>query len=96
MDESLPAAELAEIERTLRCDTRLLGFHRLRTRKSGGDRQVDVHIVLPGELTLAEAHRIAVELEQAIGALFPRTHVVTHVDPHTVVPGAGAGSVQLP
>lgn len=87
MDESLPATEVTEIERMLRGDARVLGFHRLRTRKSGGDRHVDVHIVLRGELPLAEAHQIAVEVEQAIGGLFPRTHVVTHVDPHTVVLG---------
>jgi cation diffusion facilitator family transporter len=86
MDRSLPRAEVAEIEKVLEAEPRALGFHRLRTRKSGSDRYVDVHVVLPRQMGLGEAHEVARGLEAAVERLLPRTHVVVHVDPDSVVP----------
>ena len=91
MDRRLPADEVGEIERALRCEARVLGFHRLRTRKSGSDRFVDVHVVLPTTMSLGEAHEIAHGLEQAVERLHPRTHALVHVDPESVVPPAKSG-----
>jgi cation diffusion facilitator family transporter len=90
LDRSLPAAEVAEIEKVLRADPRVVGFHRLRSRKSGSDRYVDMHVVLPARLGLGEAHDVARGLESAVERLLPRTHVVVHVDPDTVVPASKA------
>ncbi len=90
LDRSLPPAEVAEIEKVLRADPRVLDFHRLRSRKSGSDRYVDLHVVLPARLGLGEAHDVARGLESAVERLLPRTHVVVHVDPDTVVPAPPA------
>jgi len=49
---------------------------------------VDVHVVLPVAMSLGEAHEIAHGLELAIERLHPRTHVLVHVDPDSVVPPA--------
>jgi len=84
MDRRLPPEEVAEIEKALRAEPRLLGFHRLRTRKPGSDRFVDVH-VLPAGMGLGEAHDVTRRVEAAAEGLFPRTHVVAHMDPDTVV-----------
>ncbi len=86
MDRRLPPAEVAEIEKALRAEPRVLGFHRLRTRKSGSDRHVDLHVVLPARMGLGEAHEVARGLEAEVERLLPRTHAVVHVDPDTVVP----------
>ena len=86
MDQRLPAEEVAAIEKALRHDPRLLGFHCLRTRKSGGFRHVDVHLVLEASLPRGEVHPVAIEVETAITKLLPRTHVVTHLDPDTALP----------
>jgi cation diffusion facilitator family transporter len=91
MDRRLPPDEVAEIEKVLRAESRLLGFHRLRTRKSGSDRFVDVHVVLPAGMGLGEAHEVARGLEAAVAGRLPRTHVVAHVDPDTAVPAARRG-----
>jgi cation diffusion facilitator family transporter len=88
MDVSLPAAEIATIEVALRAHRGILEYHRLRTRKSGSDRHVDVHLVLPGSMPLSQAHDIAAEIETTVAALFPRTYVVTHLDPEGVIPAA--------
>jgi cation diffusion facilitator family transporter len=90
MDERLPAEEVAAIESVLRSDPRVLGIRRLRTRRSGGDREVDVHVALPGEMTLAEAHRISAHLAAAVERLFPRTRVVAHLDPVPSAPPGGS------
>lgn len=83
MDSSLPPGEIAAIETVLRAQPRLLSWHRLRTRKAGSERHVDMHIVLGGETLLEEAHRISVELERQILQALPNAHVVIHIDPHT-------------
>jgi cation diffusion facilitator family transporter len=85
MDESLPPAELAQIEAVLRAQPKIVEYHRLRTRKSGAERHVDVHLVLPARMSLGEAHDVALVVEQALAALFRGTQVVTHLDPDTVV-----------
>jgi cation diffusion facilitator family transporter len=85
LDRSLPTSEIASIEQVLRSDPHVLGVHRLRTRKSGSDRYVDVHVVLKGTTPLAEAHQVAVDLEVAVGKVLPRTHVIMHLDPDSVL-----------
>jgi cation diffusion facilitator family transporter len=94
MDEALAPAELARIEEILRGEPKLVEYHRLRARKSGSDRHVDVHLVLPATMSLGEAHEVAVSLESAIARALPRTHVVSHLDPHSVVDRRGAGPEQ--
>lgn len=83
MDSSLPPEEISTIETILRAEPRLLSWHRLRTRKSGSERHVDMHIVLGGETLLEEAHAISVELERRITSALPNAQVVIHIDPHT-------------
>jgi cation diffusion facilitator family transporter len=86
MDYSLPADELKQIETVLRGDSRVLSWHRLRTRKSGSEREIDVHIVLRGDVPLTEAHQVAVETEESIRRLFARAHVIVHADPESALP----------
>jgi len=84
MDASLPSDELAMIRGALAAEPGLVSWHRLRTRKSGSERHVDLHIVLPATMRLAEAHDVTLRVEAAIGRLFPRVQVVVHTDPDTV------------
>jgi cation diffusion facilitator family transporter len=89
VDRSLPSAEVADTEKLLRAAPRLLGLHRLRSRKSGSDRYVDMHVVLPARMGLGEDHEVARGLEAEVERLLPRTHVVVHVDPDSAVPRNG-------
>lgn len=94
MDSSLPESEVAEIEKIVKSEPRVVSWHRMRTRKSGSYRHIDFHIVMPAEATLVEAHQIADELEKLIAQLFARANVVIHVDPYDVAKEAkgSAGS----
>jgi len=81
MDHTLPATEIERIEQVLREDERVRSWHDLRTRKSGSERHIDLHVVLRVDATLLEAHDTADQLEKRIAALFPSAHVVIHTEP---------------
>ncbi len=59
-------------------------WHKLRTRYSGQDAFVDVHIQVDPRLSVAESHEIASRVERAVReALGGRASVVVHVEPST-------------
>ena len=57
------------------------GFHKLRTRKSGAQRFVDVHMLVEPEMSVARAHELADELVGQIRERYPRATVTVHVEP---------------
>lgn len=80
VDSSLPAEDLAAIDAVLRVTPGLLGWHALRTRKSGRSKFIELHVVLDGTLTLAEGHRRADGLEGALRQAVTNADVIIHVD----------------
>ncbi len=80
VDSSLPAEELTAIEAVLQGTPGLLGWHALRTRKSGRSKFIELHVVLDGTLTLAEGHRRADALEAALRVAVAGADVIIHVD----------------
>ncbi|MFZ5481280.1 MAG: cation diffusion facilitator family transporter [Myxococcota bacterium] len=81
MDRPLEAEELAVVKRTLESfDGRVISWHQLRTRRSGPHRFVQVHVVLPAQLSFAEAHAISDDVEQALRKAVPNCDVLVHAD----------------
>jgi len=82
IDEKLPPAEEEIIKATImeHC-SQLLGYHRLRTRKSGYQRYIDLHLVVPRDTSVADAHRITEHLEQDIRRKLPHTSMIIHIEP---------------
>jgi len=58
-----------------------LDYHRLRTRRAGPEKHIDLHLTICRYRTLEEAHRLADHLENAIEAIIPQSQVIIHVDP---------------
>ncbi len=58
-----------------------LDYHRLRTRRAGSEKHIDLHLTICRFRSLEEAHRLADHLENAIEAIVPQSHVIIHVDP---------------
>lgn len=81
IDRKLPESELERISELVGGDTEVLSFHRLRTRRSGDIRFVDLHIVMRADCSLLGAHDCADRLERTIEAALTPAHVVIHVDP---------------
>ena len=57
------------------------GAHDLRTRVSGSHWFVQVHLDLPGDLPLHDAHELCVQASAAIRQRYPRADVMVHADP---------------
>lgn len=84
VDRSLPPEEEAHIREiiTAHC-TAAISFHRLRTRRSGPNRFVDLHLVVPRNATIEEAYEIVKQVEADLKREFPRTSVTVRVQPCT-------------
>lgn len=63
----------------------VLGAHDLRTRMSGQHWFVQLHLELPGQLSLSAAHALCEQAEAAIIAKFPKAEVLVHADPEEAV-----------
>jgi len=83
MDEVLPENELKIIEEVM-AKHRLKGvsFHAVRTRQAAARRFVSVHLLVPGDWTVHDAHHIAEDFESDIrAALGGVVTVFTHLEP---------------
>lgn len=83
VDVRLPRQEVERVVDLLLSDERIVGFHKLRTRKAGAERHIDVHIIVPEQLSIREAHELAEEIEDKIRGELCHAHVITHVEPDT-------------
>jgi cation diffusion facilitator family transporter len=82
VDRSLPPGEVQQIEALLREHYPVFAeYHRLRTRKAGSQRYIDLHLVVPGGQSVADAHALCDHLEADVTALLPRSEVMIHVEP---------------
>jgi len=81
MDTHLPPEDREVVRGVLDSEPRVLGYHKLRTRKSGSFRYVDAHVQLDDDLSLLEAHDITEELEDRIRDLLPHTEITLHTEP---------------
>jgi len=58
-----------------------LEAHDVRTRHAGSATFIDFHLVVPGDMTVAESHAICDRIETGIGAAVEGAVVVIHVEP---------------
>ena len=56
-------------------------YHALRTRVAGAKSFVDVHVLVPGGMTVQAGHDLAERLENEIRAKLPHVEVLTHLEP---------------
>ena len=83
MDAALPAKEKNIIESVMRKYRKKgVKFHALRTRQAAARRFVSVHILVPGDWTVHDAHHVAEEFESNVRKVLggPVT-VFTHLEP---------------
>ena len=81
-DTALPAEEELTLTRVLEAHPEVLSFHKLRTRKSGSHRHVDVHVQIADTHTFVEAHRLTEDLEDELRAALPNLHPIIHIEPY--------------
>jgi cation diffusion facilitator family transporter len=85
VDEALPSAEMDRIEAAI-ADARtpeVAGYHKLRARRAGAHRHVDLHVQYRSGTSLERAHELAHEMRAAIEATVPGAEVLIHAEPET-------------
>ena len=81
MDREFPDSERARIAAIVQAHPEARGLHDLRTRSSGLQPFIQLHLELAPELTLRRAHEISDQVEAGIVAAFPGAEVIIHQDP---------------
>ena len=90
VDEALPADEMEAIQGAVRefGPRGVVGFHKLRTRRAGAQRYIDLHVQFRHGTTLEAAHATAHELQAAIRRRLRNADVLIHIEPEeSVRPG---------
>ncbi len=90
VDEALPEDELAAIREAIvgLGPQGVAGYHKLRTRRAGARRYVDLHVQFRAGTTLEDAHAKAHRLQDAIAARLRNADVLIHLEPEDrVQPG---------
>jgi len=59
----------------------IIEYHKLRTRKSGSQRYVDLHLVMPRHISLEEAHLMCDHLENDMKQRLLGIDITIHVEP---------------
>ena len=84
MDREFPEEDRERIRQIVLEHPEVLDCHDLRTRRSGIDSFIQVHVEMDRELTLLRAHEISDDVEARIRKVFPHAEVLIHADPEGI------------
>jgi cation diffusion facilitator family transporter len=85
VDETLPGPELDRIEAAIAAarTPEVAGYHKLRARRAGKRRYIDLHVQYRSGTSLERAHELAHAMRAAIEAEVRGAEVLIHVEPET-------------
>jgi cation diffusion facilitator family transporter len=79
LDTAWSDSEITELEATL---SRLeVKYHDLRTRIAGNYRFIDIHVEIPGEVSVGNAHKYCDRIEDELKMIYENLVVTIHVEP---------------
>lgn len=81
MDRELSETVRDNIVEIVRAHPDVLAVHDLRTRSSGPSIFIQLHMVLPADMSLSRAHVISDEVEATLLRVFPGAEILIHQDP---------------
>jgi cation diffusion facilitator family transporter len=89
VDEAPPPEELDRIEAAIGSERQhhpeIAGYHKLRARRAGARRHIDLHLQFSAGTTLEHAHTVAHHVRGAIEREIPHADVLIHVEPQESV-----------
>ncbi len=83
-DRAANEEQVAAISAEIRAVPGVLGFHELKTRKTGDMILADVHLEIDGSLSVTEGHDIAERTRINVMTRHPVLYLLVHVDPVTL------------
>jgi ferrous-iron efflux pump FieF len=81
MDRELPEEDRQRIREIASRHKDVCSLHELRTRRSGSDVFIQMHLELDGDMSLMQAHIISDQVELEIRTAFEDAEVLIHQDP---------------
>lgn len=82
LEESLPKETEDKIEEIVYRDKLVSDIHNLHTRRIGSIIAIEMHLRLPGDISLTESHHHASEIESLLREEFGKgTHIMLHIEP---------------
>jgi ferrous-iron efflux pump FieF len=81
MDEELGDEERENIKAIVLQQPGVLGIHDLRTRRSGQQIFIQMHVDIDGGISLRDAHTISDAVEARLMAEYPESEAIIHQDP---------------
>lgn len=81
MDKEFSKAEREQIFNLVLGNPDVKGMHDLKTRRSGLQSFIQMHIELDPEMKLYDAHAVADEVEATVGEVFYNAEILIHTDP---------------
>ena len=84
MDRELDDTERRTIEDIALAHPKVVGLHDLRTRRSGRQVFIQMHLEMDGEISLLDAHAISDAVEASIKETFSNAEVLIHEDPEGI------------
>ena len=96
VDEVLPEEEMRAVQAAIRefGAAEVCGFHKIRARRGGSRRYVDLHVQFRRGTTLERAHEVSHQLQAAIKARLGGADVLIHLEPEDAAdpPASDAGA----
>lgn len=93
-DIALPPEEEEAIVNIVNQHPEVISFHRLRTRRSGSYRLIDMHLILDKNMHLDKAHAVCDQIEADIKCEFGLCDVIIHLEPCDYHDGFGSCPVK--
>ena len=82
LDVKIPDDEETLIHNVMdRYTGRFIEYHKLRTRKSGHVRHIDMHLVVPKQITVETGHILCDQITEDIKKCLPHSHILVHIEP---------------
>ena len=86
MDRELPDDDRERIKALTLSHPEVQDLHELRTRSSGLDQFIQLHLVLAPDMSLQRAHDIATDVQRQLQDAFPKADILIHQDPRDDTP----------
>ena len=81
-DKSLPEEDIEHIKQLIYQDTLFSDLHALRTRRIGNVVSIEMHLRLPGQMQVSEAHKHLSMLEERLKGEFGKeTMIIVRIEP---------------
>ncbi len=81
VDSKLCDGDIDEIVKIVKSHGEIKGYHKLRTRQCGENKQIDIHLKIDEKFSLIQAHNLCSKIENEINVVLPNSYVLIHAEP---------------